>query len=109
MSDWLSDVIGNDLIAVFDGLYFTEDALLWLREKPRTFGELREGDRLVAVDGRQRPEQGFEGHTNGTVADRNSIYWQIGKLIDDSSCPGAFSLECYSARTPLRPGGVGAS
>ena len=41
MSDWLSDVIGNDLIAVFDVLYFTEDALLWLREKPRTFGELR--------------------------------------------------------------------
>jgi hypothetical protein len=41
MPDWLSDVIGNDLIAVYDGLYFTEDALLWLREKPRTFGELR--------------------------------------------------------------------
>ena len=41
MSDWLSDVIGNDLIAVYEGLYFTEDALLWLREKPRTFGELR--------------------------------------------------------------------
>jgi hypothetical protein len=41
MSDWLSDVIGNDLIAVYEGLYFTEDALIWLREKPRTFGELR--------------------------------------------------------------------
>src|SRR5271154_5396808 len=41
MSDWLSDVIDNDLIAVYEGLYFTEDALLWLREKPRTFGELR--------------------------------------------------------------------
>jgi hypothetical protein len=41
MSDWLSDVIGEDLIAVYEGLYFTEDALLWLREKPRTFGELR--------------------------------------------------------------------
>jgi hypothetical protein len=41
MSDWLSDVIGNDLIAVYEGLYFTEDAVLWLREKPRTFGELR--------------------------------------------------------------------
>jgi hypothetical protein len=41
MSDWLGDVIGADLIAVYEGLYFTEDALLWLREKPRTFGELR--------------------------------------------------------------------
>jgi hypothetical protein len=41
MSDWLSDVIGNDLIAVYEGLYFTEDAVIWLREKPRTFGELR--------------------------------------------------------------------
>jgi hypothetical protein len=41
MSDWLSDVIGNDLIAVYEGLYFTEAALTWLREKPRTFGELR--------------------------------------------------------------------
>ena len=41
MSDWLNDVIGNDLIAVYEGLYFTEDAVTWLREKPRTFGELR--------------------------------------------------------------------
>jgi hypothetical protein len=41
MSDWLSDVIGVDLIAVYEGLYLTEDAVLWLREKPRTFGELR--------------------------------------------------------------------
>jgi hypothetical protein len=41
MSDWLSEVIGNDLMAVYEGLYFTEDALLWLRERPRTFGELR--------------------------------------------------------------------
>ena len=41
MSDWLSDVIGNDLIAIYEGLYFTEDAVAWLREKPRTFGELR--------------------------------------------------------------------
>jgi hypothetical protein len=30
MSDWLSDVIGNDLIAIYEGLYFTEDALIWL-------------------------------------------------------------------------------
>ena len=42
MSEWLSDVIGDDLIAVYEGLYCTEDALAWLREKPRTFGELRE-------------------------------------------------------------------
>jgi hypothetical protein len=41
MSDWLNDVIGNDLIAVYEDHYFTEDALLWLRERPRTFGELR--------------------------------------------------------------------
>jgi hypothetical protein len=44
MSVWLSEVIGNDLIAVYEGLYFTEDALLWLREKPRTFVELRAED-----------------------------------------------------------------
>ena len=42
MSEWLSDVIGDDLIAVYEGLYCTEDALAWLREKPRTFGKLRE-------------------------------------------------------------------
>jgi hypothetical protein len=41
MSDWLSDVIGNDLIASYEGFHFTEDAVAWLREKPRTFGELR--------------------------------------------------------------------
>ena len=41
MSSWLNDAISNDLIAVYEGHYFTEDALLWLREKPRTFGELR--------------------------------------------------------------------
>jgi hypothetical protein len=41
MSDWLGEVIGDDLIAVYEGLFFTEDDLLWLREKPRTFGELR--------------------------------------------------------------------
>jgi hypothetical protein len=37
----LNDVISNDLIAVYEGHYFTADGLLWLREKPRTFGELR--------------------------------------------------------------------
>ena len=37
----MNDVISNDLIAMYEGHYFTEDALLWLREKPRTFGELR--------------------------------------------------------------------
>jgi hypothetical protein len=41
VSGWLNDVIENDLIAVYEGHYFTEDALLWLRQKPRTFGELR--------------------------------------------------------------------
>jgi hypothetical protein len=44
MSDWLGEVIGKDLIAVYEGLYFTEDALVWLRERPRTFGELRVQD-----------------------------------------------------------------
>ena len=41
MPDWFGERIGNDLIAIYEGLYCTEDALLWLREKPRTFGELR--------------------------------------------------------------------
>jgi hypothetical protein len=41
MSGWLSNVIGDDLITVYEGHYFTEDALIWLREKPRTFAELR--------------------------------------------------------------------
>ena len=41
MSDWLSDVIGNDLIAVYEGLDASADALRWLLAKPRTFGELR--------------------------------------------------------------------
>jgi hypothetical protein len=44
MLDWLGEVIGENLIAVYEGLYFTEDALLWLRERPRTFGELRAKD-----------------------------------------------------------------
>ena len=43
MSDWLNDVIGNDLITVYEG-FATEDALRWLREKSRTFGELRAED-----------------------------------------------------------------
>jgi hypothetical protein len=41
VSSWLNDVISDDLIAVYEGHYFTEDALLWLREMPRTFSELR--------------------------------------------------------------------
>jgi hypothetical protein len=41
VSDWLSDVIGEDAIAVYEGHYFTEDALFRLRERRRTFGELR--------------------------------------------------------------------
>lgn len=44
MSDWLGEVIGDDLFAVYEGLFFTEDALLWLRQRPRTFGELRARD-----------------------------------------------------------------
>jgi hypothetical protein len=44
MSDWLGEVIGDNLFAVYEGLFFTEDALLWLRERPRTFGELRARD-----------------------------------------------------------------
>jgi len=44
MRDWLDGVISSDLIAVYEGLFFTEDALLWLRERPRTFGELRAQD-----------------------------------------------------------------
>lgn len=41
MSDWLDEMIGADLIAVYEGQDFTEDAVIWLREKPRTFRELR--------------------------------------------------------------------
>jgi hypothetical protein len=41
MSNWLGDLISNDLIAIYEGHYCTEDALVWLREEPRTFGELR--------------------------------------------------------------------
>jgi hypothetical protein len=44
MSDWLGEMIGDNLFAVYEGLFFTEDALLWLRERPRTFGELRARD-----------------------------------------------------------------
>jgi hypothetical protein len=44
MRDWLGEVVGEDLIAVYEGLFFTEDALVWLRERPRTFGELRARD-----------------------------------------------------------------
>lgn len=41
MPDWLNEVLGEDLIAVFDGQDFTEDAAAWLRESSRTFAELR--------------------------------------------------------------------
>jgi hypothetical protein len=41
MSDWLDEVIGEDLISVYVGQDFTEDAVVWLREKPRRFRELR--------------------------------------------------------------------
>jgi hypothetical protein len=44
MSDWLNKVIGDDLETVYEGLDATEDALIWLRQKPRTFGELRAED-----------------------------------------------------------------
>ena len=44
MRDWLDEVISDDLISVYEGFLFTEDALLWLRERPRTFGELRARD-----------------------------------------------------------------
>ena len=39
--DWLSNVIGDELLPIYKGHYFTGDALKWLQEKPRTFGELR--------------------------------------------------------------------
>ena len=41
MSDWLNEVIGEDLIAVYEGHYCTEDAVIWLRQTPRTIAELR--------------------------------------------------------------------
>ena len=44
MRDWLNDVIDDNLAVVYEGLDATRDALSWLREKPRTFGELRAED-----------------------------------------------------------------
>jgi len=41
MSDWLDELVGEHLISVFEGLWYTEDAVMWLRERPRTFRELR--------------------------------------------------------------------
>jgi hypothetical protein len=41
MSDWLNEVIGEDLIVVYEGHYCTEDVVIWLRQEPRTIGELR--------------------------------------------------------------------
>ncbi len=41
MFDWLNEMIGEDSITVYEGQDFTEDAVVWLREKPRTFRELR--------------------------------------------------------------------
>jgi hypothetical protein len=41
MSDWLDEVIGEDLIAVYEGQDFTDGAVIWLREKSRTSRELR--------------------------------------------------------------------
>ena len=44
MLDWLNKAISSDLEAVYEGLDATEDALVWLRQRPRTFGELRAED-----------------------------------------------------------------
>lgn len=41
MADWLDELVGESLISVFESLWCTEDAVMWLREKPRTFRELR--------------------------------------------------------------------
>jgi hypothetical protein len=40
MSDWLNEVIGEDLTTVYKGQDFTQDAIAWLREKSRTLREL---------------------------------------------------------------------
>ena len=34
-------MIDDHFIAIYESHYFTEDAVVWLREKPRTFSELR--------------------------------------------------------------------
>ena len=44
MQDWLTKVVEDDVMYVFEGFDATEDALRWLRERPRTFGELRAED-----------------------------------------------------------------
>ncbi len=44
MRDLFSRTIGEEVIKVYEGHDASADALRWLREKPRTFGELREED-----------------------------------------------------------------
>jgi Leucine rich repeat variant len=41
MSDWLDELVSENLISVFEGRWCTEDAAMWLREQPRTLRELR--------------------------------------------------------------------
>jgi hypothetical protein len=41
MSSWLNRVVGSDLERVYEGVDAAEDALRWLRRKPRTLAELR--------------------------------------------------------------------
>jgi len=41
MADWLDELVGENLISVFENLWCTEDAVMWLRERPRTFRDLR--------------------------------------------------------------------
>jgi hypothetical protein len=41
MADWLDELVGESLISVFESLWCTEDAVMWLRERPRTFRQLR--------------------------------------------------------------------
>jgi hypothetical protein len=42
MSDWLSDVIGDDLITVYEGLYFRRrrhNGTSWLRKSSKRLSE----------------------------------------------------------------------
>ena len=88
MCDWLNEAIGEDLIAANQGQDFTAHAAIWLRERPRTFAELRaEEIDLVAMDGPQHAEP-----------------WRAGKACTGSGfrCPNACSVQSNSSCTRPR-------
>ena len=62
MSDWLSNVIGDDLITVYERpLFHRGRSHLAAGEASYVWRVARGGDRLVAVDGCYRPRRGHIG------------------------------------------------